>query len=114
VLIDVPSRLSLQSRKSAANKHARFHSYAAAAAADTFAHEAPPVQCRDRGECSDSVLSSGHSTGANSAYGTAVLLDKAPLKDVASLKGKSVGTNRGSIGHFCHAARFGIGRFDRQ
>lgn len=35
------------------------------------------------------------------AYGTAILVaPNSPLKDVSSLKGKSVATNRGSIGHF--------------
>ncbi|MEO6276086.1 MAG: ABC transporter substrate-binding protein [Rhodoferax sp.] len=35
------------------------------------------------------------------AYGTAVLVaPNSPLKDASSLKGKSVATNRGSIGHF--------------
>lgn len=35
------------------------------------------------------------------AYGTAILVaPNSPLKDASSLKGKSVATNRGSIGHF--------------
>ena len=35
------------------------------------------------------------------AFGTAILVAaNSPLKDAASLKGKSVATNRGSIGHF--------------
>jgi sulfonate transport system substrate-binding protein len=35
------------------------------------------------------------------AYGTAVLVaPNSPLKDASSLKGKSVATNRGSIGHY--------------
>ncbi|WP_394792507.1 ABC transporter substrate-binding protein [Rhodoferax sp.] len=35
------------------------------------------------------------------AYGTAILVAaNSPLKDASSLKGKSVATNRGSIGHF--------------
>ena len=72
--------------------------------------EALNAEAVDLGPIGDAPLLFALTSGAkikafavnrSDAYGTAVLvLDKSPLKDAASLKGKSVGTNRGSIGHF--------------
>ena len=72
--------------------------------------EALNAEAVDLGPIGDAPLLFALASGAkikafavsrSDAYGTAVLvLDKSPLKDAASLKGKSVGTNRGSIGHF--------------